>query len=88
MVDPTNVTRLVQTQTIVGPPFPQKLIQSKPTQIEEQSFDIIDQLKNMHVLIPLFQAIKAIPIYGKAIREACLKKLGRKTKDPTTVLQT
>ena len=42
-------------------------------------------MKNIHVQIPLFQAIKNIPIYGKAIREACLKKPGRKKKDPTTV---
>ena len=39
----------------------------------------------MHVQIPLFQAIKDIPIYGKAIREVCLKKPRRKKKDPTTV---
>jgi len=39
----------------------------------------------MHVQIPLFQAIKDILVYGKSIREACLKKPGRKKKDPTTV---
>ncbi len=39
----------------------------------------------MHVQIPLFQAIKDIPAYEKAIREACLKKHGRKKKDPTIV---
>ena len=39
----------------------------------------------MHVQIPLFQAINDVPIYGKAIREYCLKKPGRKKKDPTTV---
>ena len=37
----------------------------------------------MHVQIPLLQAIKDVPIYGKAIREACLEKYGRKKKDPT-----
>ena len=39
----------------------------------------------MHIQIPLFQAIKDVPIYGKAIREACLKKPGWKKKNPTTV---
>lgn len=39
----------------------------------------------MHVQILLFQAIKDVPIYGKAIYEACLKNLGRKKKDPTTI---
>ena len=85
MVDPTNITSSAQTQLAIEPPFPQKLIQSTPIQIEEQSFDIIDQLKNMHVQIPLFQAIKNVPIYGKAIKEACLKRPRRKKKDPTIV---
>ena len=35
VVEPTNVTSLAQTQTIVEPPFPEKLIQSKPFQTEE-----------------------------------------------------
>ena len=39
----------------------------------------------MHIQIPLFQAIKDIPLYGKAIKEACLKKLGKKKKDPQTI---
>ena len=39
----------------------------------------------MHLQTPLFQSIKDVPIYGKAIREAYLKKLGRKKKDPTIV---
>ena len=39
----------------------------------------------MHVQIPLFQAIKDVPFYGKAIREACLKKPRRKKKDPNIV---
>ena len=84
-VDPTNVTISGQAQPVVEPPFLEKLIQSEPVQIEEQPFDIVDQLKNMHVQISLFQAIKVVPIYGKSIREAFLKKLERKKKDPTTV---
>lgn len=35
MVHPTNITSSTQTQVVVEPPFPQKLIQSKPAQIEE-----------------------------------------------------
>ena len=85
MVDPTNVTISTQAQPEVEPPFPKKLIQKKPKQTEEHPFDIVDQLKNIHVQIPLFQAIKDVPIYGKAIREAYLKKPRRKKKDPTTV---
>ena len=66
-VDPTNVTISAQAQLVGEPPFPEKLVQSKPMQIEEKPFDIVDQLKNMHVQIPLFQAIKDIPIYGKPL---------------------
>ena len=39
----------------------------------------------MHVQIPLFKAIKDVPIYGKSNRKVFLKKLGRKKKDPTIV---
>jgi hypothetical protein len=31
------------------------------------------------------QEIKDIPIYAKTIRELCIKKTGRKKKDPQTV---
>ena len=85
MVDPTNGTSSSQIQTIVEHHFPQKLIKSKIAQKNEQSFDIIDRLKNMHVQIPLFQAIKDVLIYEKSIREAFLKKTRRKKKDPTTI---
>ena len=42
-------------------------------------------MKKIHVQIPLFQAIKDILVDGKSIKEACMKKLGRKKKDPTTI---
>lgn len=42
-------------------------------------------MKNIHIQIPLFQAIKDIPLYGKAIKEAYLKKPGWKKKDPQIV---
>jgi hypothetical protein len=35
--------------------------------------------------IPLLQAIKDIPIYAKIIRDLCLKKPGRKKKEPPLV---
>jgi hypothetical protein len=46
---------------------------------------LIGELKNMYVKIPLLQAIRDIPIYTKAIRDVCVKKPGRKSKDPPTV---
>ena len=33
----------------------------------------------------LFQEIKDVPIYAKTIRELCIRKHGRKPKDPPTV---
>ena len=48
-------------------------------------FDILDEMKNTYVKIPLLQAIKDIPIYAKTIKELCIKKSGRKNKDPPTI---
>jgi hypothetical protein len=42
-------------------------------------------LKNICVNIPLLQAIKDIPIYNKVVKELCIKKSGRKQKDPPTI---
>ena len=39
----------------------------------------------MCVKIPLFQAIKDVPIYAKKIKESCLKKPIRKPKDAPIV---
>jgi hypothetical protein len=47
--------------------------------------DIEDELQNVCIKIPMLQAIKDIPIYAKIIRDICLKKLGRKKKEPTLV---
>ena len=49
------------------------------------ALDLLDQLKKMTVKIPLLDAIKQVPIYSKAIKEACVKTLGRKKKDPKTI---
>ncbi|XP_057861677.1 uncharacterized protein LOC131070151 [Cryptomeria japonica] len=65
------------------PPFPQILAQ--PKSVPEPTFYFLDQLKQVSIKFPLFQAIKDIPIYSKVLREACLKKVGWKKKDPTIV---
>ena len=51
----------------------------------QSEFDLLRELRNVYVKIPLFQAIKDIPIYSKVVRELSLKKPGRKRKDPPTV---
>ncbi|XP_059077911.1 uncharacterized protein LOC131876508 [Cryptomeria japonica] len=77
-------SRPEQQESSNTPPFPQRL-EAKPTKQKEPIFDIMDQLKNLCVKIPLFQAINDVLIHGKAIKEAFLKKTGRKKKDPSTV---
>ncbi|XP_059078054.1 uncharacterized protein LOC131876629 [Cryptomeria japonica] len=78
-------SRPEQQESSNTPPFPQ-ILEVEPTkQKEEPIFDIVDQLKNVCIKIPLFQAIKDVPIYGKAIKESFLKKPGRKKKDPPIV---
>jgi hypothetical protein len=47
--------------------------------------DIEDELRNVCIKIPLLQSIKDIPIYAKIIRDLCIKKLGRKKKEPPLV---
>jgi len=71
-------------QPLHPPPFPDRLIQEKlPMYIPQ--FDVLDELKNAYIKIPLLQAIKDIPIYTKAIKELCLKKPIRKRVDPQTI---
>jgi hypothetical protein len=44
----------------------------------EVEFDFLGELKNACVKIPLFQAIKDVPVYSKAVQELCLRKTNRK----------
>ena len=73
----TNIT----TQT---PPYPERLVEQQNKTILPE-FDILDELKNAYVKIPLLKAIKEIPIYAKTIKELCIKKSRKKKKDPTTI---
>ena len=69
------------TQT---PPFQERLIREKlPTSLPE--FDVLDELKHVYVKIPLLQSIKDISICTKVIKELCLKKNGKRKKDPPTI---
>lgn len=53
--------------------------------VPQSKVDLLGELQNACVKIPLFQAIKDIPIYSNFVRELCLKKLGRKRKHPPRV---
>jgi hypothetical protein len=65
------------------PPYPYRLVIEKPTTRPE--FDILNELKYICVKIPFLQSINDIPIYGKVVKKLCIKKLGRKQKDPPIV---
>ena len=51
----------------------------------QPEFDLLGELQNLFVKIPLLQAMKDVPIYAKTLREYCSKKPAKKTKDPLTI---
>ena len=51
-----------------------------PRLIKYPNFDLLGELKNICIKIPLLQAIQYILIYAKAIKELCEKNSVRKTK--------
>jgi len=50
----------------------------------QPQFNLLGELKNLYVKIPLLQALQGIPIYARTVWDLCTKKLGRKPKDPPT----
>ena len=77
----TQNDKMIIPQT---PPFPERLVKEKNS-ISLPEFDVLYELTNVCVKIPLLQAIKDIPIYTKEIKELCLNKTGRQKKDPQTI---
>jgi hypothetical protein len=65
------------------PPFPERLKTTKP--VELPSFNLLGELQNLHVNIPLLQEIRDVPIYAKTMRDCCIRKPGRKPKYPLIV---
>ena len=53
--------------------------------MEQPSFNLLGELKNIYVIIPILQALHNISIYAKTIRDLVVKKLGKKPKYPPTV---
>ena len=53
--------------------------------MEQPSFNLLGELKNIYVIIPLLQALHCVPIYAKTIRDLVINKPRRKPKDPPTV---
>jgi len=72
--------KVVQT---AEPPFLERLTLTKT--LEPPIFNLLGELQNLYVKIPLLQALRDVPIYARTIRDICIKKPGRKAKDPLTV---
>ena len=70
--------------TTKKPPFLGRLTEQALSIETQATLDFLEQLKKMTIKISLLDAIKEVPVYTKAIKEACSKNLGRKKKDPKT----
>lgn len=63
-------------------PYPDRLSFEKS--LVKPKFDILGELMNLCVKVPLLQAIRDVPMYAKKIWELNLKKT-RMKKDPKTI---
>jgi hypothetical protein len=63
---------------IPSPLFPKRLMIVKPTVYPY--FDIVGELMNLYIKIPLLQALQDIPIYTKTTKELCGRKPVKKIK--------
>ena len=59
---------IIQEQII--PPFPEIIIIEKL--VVHPEYNILNELKNIFIKIPLLQSIKDIPIYIKVIKDLCV----------------
>ena len=48
----------------------------------QPQFNLLGELKNVYVKIPLLQALHYVPIDAKTVWDLCVRKPGRKYKDP------
>ena len=71
------------SQLIKQPPYPERLM--LPRTGGQSQFNLLGELRNLYVKIPLLQALQDVPIYARTIRDLCTKKAGRKPRDPPIV---
>jgi hypothetical protein len=62
-----------------SPLFPERLMIAKLTVYP--NFNLVGELKNLYIKIPLLQALQDIPIYEKTIKELHGRKPVRKIKN-------
>ncbi len=77
-MDDTSAKSVQKPTTTVSPiakkpPFPGRLIEKTLPNENQTTLDFLEQLKQMTVKISLLNAIKEVPIYTKAIKEAYVK---------------
>jgi len=68
---------------ITEPSFPRRLALTNTP--KPPAFNLLGELQNIYVKIPLLQALRDVPIYSRTVRDICVKKPGRKTKDSLIV---
>ena len=74
----SSIPIIQQPVSTSTPPFPERLQVDRGVekQIMLPNYDFLDELKNVCIKIPLFQAIKEITILSKTINELSIKKPG------------
>ena len=60
-IHPHPLQEIIQGKKV--PPFPERLVIEKP--VVHLEYNILNELKNICIKIPLLQVIKDIPIYSK-----------------------
>lgn len=87
-----NDTKIKQGEDTIENKYPEKLIVASPPlpkrltiPVAYPKFDLVGELKNIFIKIPLLQAIQDIPIYAKTIKKLCPKTSVRKAKSPPTI---
>ena len=85
VIKPADTSIPPSTKASTTPPYSQRLEPSTPSKPNPIATDLLDQLKQMIVQIPLLDALKEIPLYNKVLKEVCIKKIKRKKKDPPTI---
>ena len=56
-----------------------------PNVVGQPQFNLLGELKNIYVKIPLLQALQVVPIYARTVWYLCIRKPRRKPRDPPTV---
>ena len=59
-------------QIVTNTPYPEQLALQKAE--EKPCFNLLGELKNIYVKVPLLQALDDVPIYAKTVRDLCVKK--------------